>query len=278
MTYREYLLQQGAGEEEIKILDNKFGRKAFEDMQEANRQRVLADEARVKNETDTAKWYEDIAKAVEVKDRTAIEMTRRATAAEAAILTAKNTGLIDLTKELGYVPQADAGNNNNGAPPRTAAADPRYVTQDTVDKFAFVQGDAMAMGFDIAREHDKLFPGKQFNFSELLGEARNRRVSVRQVWEEKYQVAQARTDAARVTQEAHDKKIRDEAVEANNREWATRMGNPEMRPAQESKSPFVPRPSANGENKQPWDTNPVSSTADRVKRATDAVVSKLYTN
>jgi len=279
-TYAEFLKSQGAGEEEIKLLDTPIGRKAYEKM--------LAD-------ADQARLDGEAAKAAAKKDReqlegwfstTAVpefkEMERRAIAAEAesakaraAWKAAQERGLVDLEqlKALGYDTGAPTTPAAPAAPALPAGFDPaKYITTDSLKGLSDGVGDGLAVLQDIVMEHAQLFPDKPLRVRELRKEAVAHGKTVEQYWSEKYNVIAAREKKAADDKAAWEAKLREEGAAKARTELAAQYGNPELRPGVPSTNAFTKR-AETGRDKQPWQRADDASN-DRVQRATQRIIER----
>ena len=276
MIYAEYLKANGASDEEIKILDVPSARKAFDKLQkDAADAQALAETARKEKEAYEAQVEEWHAKKItpeyeRMKNEALVAQANEAKARK-VIEKLQKDGLIDVAKDLGW-DTVDIKKPDNKLPD---GFDPsKYVTNDHLIAVAEKEGEAIAMVADMVAEHQQLFPGQRLNVRELRKEATARKISVEQLWMEKYKVNDARAAAVKAEQDAHDKKIADEAYAKAQSEIASKYGNPDARPLTPSRSPLVPRPDS-GRDKAPWEIGDKSG--DRVQRATATVV-KTFSN
>jgi hypothetical protein len=259
MTYAEFLAENGATPDEIKILDVPAARKAFDKQQAAVA--AAAETQRKAAETIEAnrKWAEQ----VEAQNQTYLKERDSAT-----VETAAYKARMAKMQELGLIEIAEKMEPGSVTPKQgeTPAFDPKtlekYVDRDTLMAVAEREGDAIAIAQDIAFEHRQLFPDKPLNFRELRREALARRgadgrpMSVEAHWEEKYDVRAARAAAAAKAQSDREAKIAADAVAKYKSENSTT--NPFTAPAAASRTPFTGRvPSApgaatGGDQRQPW--------------------------
>lgn len=265
--YADYLRSIGASEEEIKILVTPTAERAYTQMQ--------ADLAKANTAvTGYQNWFEKEATPAFKKLQTELVVAKADEArARGALIAARDKGLIDLTKDLGYEVDPEkvaAATAAAAAAARGATFDPdKYIDRDTFMKVLTGEGDAIAAAQDIAYEHTKLFPDKPLNFRKLRSEAVAKGISVEQHWMDTFGVTQARETQATAAREAHDKAMREEGAKVAREEFASRYGNPDTRPLVPSVSPFAPRPTT-GREKQPWEAGDRS--IDRVQRATRHVI------
>lgn len=275
MTYAEYLKQQGATEEEIKILATPVATKAFDAMQA---QLATANTAREKAEADKKAyddWYNTQAlPSYETKQRELVAAQAEAARVRELLKAAQDEGLIALARAAGeppanVVPPNGGGGNNNPAAPDLS----KYATLDSIKQIADSAGDGLAALQDMVAEHMQLFPDKPLRVRELRKAATAAGKTVEQYWLETYHVVDARAAREKAAQEAHDKAMREEGRKAAEQEFASRFGNPDTRPLVPSASPLAPRP-ATGRDKQPWESN-LDLAGDRVSRATKHAMEKL---
>ena len=279
ITYAEYLKSQGASDEDIKLLDTAIGRKAYEAMatqaaaDAAEKARIEANAKAYEDRVNA--WYEEQNKKVSDTERELVVVKANEARARKALMAAQEQGLLDVAKDLGYEPDkpTTAAAPNLGAP----GFDPnRYFTRDEIVEIATREGDAIAIAQDIAAEHRILFPDKPLKFRELRAEAQQKKVSVEQLWMDRFGVAAAREAQAKAARDAEVSKLVAEQVKVKEAEFISRYGNPDARPLAPSTSPLTARP-ATGREKQPWDLGGGETGSnlqqDRVKRATEKVLS-----
>jgi hypothetical protein len=265
MKYEEYLRANGATEDEIKVLCTPTSERAF-----AKQQTDIANANKVVGSY--KKWFDEEAVPAYKKIESELIVSRANEArAREAIMAARDRGLVDIAKDLGY-PVAGAP-GTPGAPVTPPVGTPpdlsRYMTVDQAKALADSEGQAIAQAYDIGAEHAILFPDKPLRMTEVRRSALSRGVSVEQEWMETYGVQAARTARENKLREDHENKIRTEERAKVQQEFADQYGNPMARPPVSSNSPFVARPNA-GREKQPWEAGDRS--AERVRRATQTVV------
>jgi hypothetical protein len=248
MTYAEFLAENGATPDEIKVLDVPAARKAYEKQQSL----VAAAAAEQQKAADLVKRNQTWAQEVETQNQTYLRErdSARIDAAAAAARIAKmaELGLIEVAEKI------EPGSTKTAATEGTF--DPKvlepYVTRDTLLSVAEQEGNAIATVQDIAYEHQLLFgsdPAKRLNFRALRQEAKERKVPFEQLWSEKYNVPAARDARAAKEKSEYETRIAAEAVT----KW--RSEHPETNPMLAtptiSRTPFtgaVPSSAA----KQPW--------------------------
>lgn len=281
MTLAEYLRQSGADEESIKALtEGSFSgaaKRAFDKLQAdaaaAQEDAVKARKLASDTETTWKTFYENevTPKYTDMQNQV-VTSTAELARAKAAVLAAQEQGLSKVAEQLGWKTADGGGNPPSPAAPGVPANfdASKFVSLDQLNAIAEREGDAIAIAQDIAAEHALLFPGQRLNMRDLRKEAVARRISVMQMWEEKFGVAKARADAEAARQKAHDDAIAKQARDAAIAEMTGKYANPETRPLAPSSSPFTHR-AQTGRDKQPWERTDDAS-RDRVARATQKVL------
>lgn len=116
-----------------------------------------------------------------------------------------------------------------------------YVKAEDFNKGARQYVDLTAVLNDMADEHAELF-GKRLSRKELVDEALSTGKTIEQVWEAKYNVTERRTQLAKEVQEAHDKKLVDDAtVAAETRVRSELQLPPQRKRDDETASPVLTR-------------------------------------
>jgi hypothetical protein len=265
-AYSEYLRSLGASDADVAVLDTPLAQKAFTQLNSDK-------DAAVKTWTDykanADKWYADevIPKFTEMQQKTALAEAERARAV-ALIQSATDAGMIELAKKAGFDKEIDDARR-----PKEPSMDDKYVSRDLLLQVAEKEGDAIAIAQDIAYEHAKLFPDKTLSFQTLRREAISRKVPVMQVWEEKYGVPAARAARETADRTAYETKLREEGAAAERTKFASTYGNPDARPLTSSSNPFVNR-STEKKEKQPWEVDENSRTADRVRMGAQKAIER----
>jgi hypothetical protein len=273
-SYADFLKEQGASEDEVKLLDTAPARKAYNAlMDKAEADAALA--AKAKTDLDAYdKWYQDEAVPAYKKMEGDLTVAKANEArAATAIRTMQERGLIDVAKDLGYDPDKPPAPPANPALP-TGFDPSKYVTSDVLMQVAEKEGDAIAIAQDIAFEHSRLFPDRPLNFRELRKEAVAAKKPVEQLWKEKYGVDAARAAKAKSEQDTRDAKLREEGAAAERAKYAN-AANPDLRSPATSNSPFIPRKEGDRAGKQPWDLNENDTASSRVRNATTKVMEKI---
>jgi len=270
-TYAEYLKSQGASEEEIKILDTPLARRAYERMEEAvvrlDGEAKKAREGADKYHEEVDAWFKKHDEEFKTVEQQLIAAKSKAASFESALRTINDRGIIDVTKDLGLNLDAPAPAAKKDEP--VAIDTSKFVTTDAVLQLAEREAESIAMMSDIAAEHVYLFGAPLRNARELRKEATTRKVSLEQVWMEKYKVPEARTAKEAATAKAAEDTLRAKITEEVTAKLASQYGNPDLRPLEPSRSFLIPNKDR-GRDKAPWElgTDGDSGSNDRVRRAT----------
>jgi hypothetical protein len=264
MTYAEFLLENGATADEVKVLDVPAARRAFEKQQaavaEAAAERQKAADLIARNRDWATQVETQNQQYLRERDTAQIEAAKAA----AAFKKMQDLGLIEVAERLepGSV-QPKAG--------ETPAFDPkvleRYVDRDTLMAVAEREGDAIATAQDISFEHQQLFGSdatKRLNFRELRKEAVSRKMPVEALWMERYGVTAAREAAAAKAQAAHEAKIAAEAVTKYKSEHPE--SNPMLAVPQVSRTPFSAAIPSTAQ-KHPWQKSDAEKEQGRIGKA-----------
>lgn len=252
-SYADFLLENGATADEVKVLDVPAARKAYDKQQSL----VAAAAVERQKATDLIAQNREWATQVETQNQSYLRERDTALANDAA-----SSARIKKLTELGLLQVAENLEPGSTTPRagESAAFDPKllanYVTSDTLLQVAEREGDAIATAQDIAYEHQQLFGGdaaKRLNFRELRREAVSRKIPVESLWVEKYGVSAARDARAAADRAAHEKKIADDAITRYKSEHPET--NPLLGPQTISRTPFTGRVLSAGEGAartQPW--------------------------
>lgn len=276
MTYQEYLKQNGATDEDVKLLATPIAIKAFDAMQAQLAKETSDREKAQKDWTAIDEWYRTQAvPSYEAKQRELVAAQAETARVQQLLKSAQDQGLIELARAAGEPPANVTP--PNGTPAAGAAAPDlsKYATVDSIKQLADSAGEGLADMQDVVLEHMQLFPNQILNVRELRAKALAAHKLFRPYWEETFKVAEARAARTKAAQDAHDQAIRDEATKAERERLASQYGNPETRPLTPSTSPLAAR-AATGRDKQPWeigDSNFLSG--DRVTRTAKHVMEKL---
>ena len=252
-TYTEFLKENGATEDEIKVLVTPKAESAYAKMMaEVDASQKSAKEAQDKL-TQYDNWYNtEAAPQYQSALNEAASARARAAAFEEQLKTAREYGLApkDDTQPSAPPPKKDE-------PP---VIDPRYVTADTLKQTAEIVGDNWADMADIMQEHHRLF-GTDVPMAELRKDAISQKKHIKQIWADKYQVPANRDELAQKAKTEYENKIRQE----ERQKVLSEMGNPQTRPLMPSDSPFTKKPSE--PTAQPWAKSETQASNDRVARA-----------
>jgi hypothetical protein len=270
-TYAEYLQSLGASAEDVKLMDTPVARRAYDALQkqaadalaEAERQKAGADAYHVKVDD----WFKTHDAEFKTVEQQLIAARAKAASFESALRTINDRGIIDVTKDLGLNLDAPAPAAKKDEP--VAIDTSKFVTTDAVLQLAEREAESIAMMSDIAAEHVYLFGAPLRNARELRKEATTRKVSLEQVWMEKYKVPEARTAKEAATAKAAEDTLRAKITEEVTAKLASQYGNPDLRPLEPSRSFLIPNKDR-GRDKAPWElgTDGDSGSNDRVRRAT----------
>lgn len=278
MTYAEYLKKQGASEEDVKLLDTAINRKMYTEFEAAQ---ASAIEERTKRENyaaEVGRWNdEQITPMFETLRGESASIKAKNDAMVAAIRNTTDAALKKVAKDMGY-PVDDANPNPNPNPNLNPAFDAaKYVSKDEFLGVADRVGGTLAEMQDLVSEHMQLFPNQRLDMRTLRAEAVAAKKGVFEYWESKYKVSEARTAQAAAARKREDDTIREETRRAVETEFASKYGDPNMRPLTPSNHPLAPRhegPRA----ALPWVVNGVavhdapSRSMERVQRATTAIL------
>lgn len=282
MTYEEMLRANGASDEDIKVLSNSAARKVFDTTQAQIAEATAARDASIKAKSDyeaqTKKWYdEQIVPEYQRMQSETVVSKAEAARAKAAIIAARDQGLTDIAKDLGWEvdPVKAAAAAAAAASPQFDAS--KYVTQDRLAELAENAGAGLAALQDLVMEHAQLFPDKPLKVRELRAEAVAARKSVDQYWLEKYGVPAAREKRDSEAKSAYESRLRKEGEDKVRQEFADRQ-MPGNGPFMPSTSPLAPRTAAldpERGGKQPWQYGDQAN--NRVRKATQAVINQQGT-
>ena len=265
-TYADYLKENGATDDEVKILDVPAARKVYEAQVKAAADAAAAAADAAAKVAAYDKWYQEVAEPTATQLKNERDVAKAEADAERARLKSlQEAGLVKMEEKKA----ADAA---------AAAATPfdpkahNLVTSDVLREVAMREGDAIAIAQDIAYEHSQLFPGRPLNFRKLREEALASKKSVEQMWMEKYDVAATREKREAEAKSAYEKKIADEAVA----KYRSENENPLTRPGVASTNPFTQRKTGTDGKADvlPWQGNLNERSNDRVNKALQSLQQK----
>jgi hypothetical protein len=250
-SYAEYLMENGATADEVKVLDTPAAQRAYAKMA-AQVEAAAVEQRKAKELIDRNREW-----ATEVETQNQSYLRERDTALATA---AAESARLKKLQELGLLQVAENLEPGSTTPRagETPAFDPKllekYVDRDTLMAVAEREGDAIATAQDISFEHAQLFgadPTKRLNFRELRKEAVQRKMPVESLWMERYGVQAARDAAAAKAQKAHEEKIAAEAITKYKSEHPET--NPLLARPVISSTPFTGKTLSGGDPKaQPW--------------------------
>ena len=253
-TYAEYLRENGASEEDIKVLDVPAARKVYEFQAKAAAD-AAALAAKHKADADAyQQWYETQG----LPYATRMEQEAAAAKAELAGERAKNKELQDAGL-LKVAAQQD--------PPKAdpaAAIDPtKFVPVDKFNELAVRAADSISLVADLQQEHQALgLPA--VSWRALKNEAAAARQDIEAYWKQKFNVDAKRAEKAAADQAARDKAIADKAI-ADYRA-ANPASNPAMAFGVPSRTPFTGRPPSASDAAMPWNKSDTERVNDRLSR------------
>jgi hypothetical protein len=266
MTYAEYLRENGASEDDIKLLDTPVARKAHDKMV------ATAADAKRRSDDIIAKnneWRDT----VEAQNQTYLR-ERDTALANAAAESARLKKLQDLGL-LAVAENLEPGSTTPRAG-ETPAFDPktldRYVDRDTFLGAVEQEGSAIALVQDIASEHALLFgndPTKRLNFRALRTEAKDRKMNVEALWMEKFGVPAARATLAAKEKSEYESRIAADAITKYKSEHPET--NPLLAVPTISRTPFSGRVPSASDATKPW----LKSDAEREQSRIAKVLPKL---
>jgi hypothetical protein len=246
-SYAEFLAENGASPDDIKLLDTPVARKAHDKMVAA------AAEAKRRSDDIIAKnneWRDT----VEAQNQTYLRERDTALATAAA-----ESARLKKLQELGLLQVAEnlEPGSTQPKPGETPAFDPktleRYVDRDTFLGAVDQEGNAIALVQDIASEHQLLFgndPSKRLNWRAMRAEAKERKMNVEQLWMEKYNVPSARTALAAKEKSEYEARIAADAITKYKSEHPET--NPLMAVPTISRTPFTGRVPSASDASKPW--------------------------
>jgi len=218
-----------------------------------------------------AQWHEEHGKpTLALYEKDAVDAKAHAASLEARLKEAEKAG---------YAPRRD-DQNPDPKPAAAAANEPfdpkkhKLVTTDDVERFADMEGRAIAMASDLNEEYRSLTGKSLIDYSTTIDgrtvrgmtalreEAKAAKRPLDQYVADKFKFNEHRD---RIAAEARAKA--EEAIRADERaKVVATYGNPDTRPLQQSKSPFIP-PAPGGDAKHPWDVPAQERRSARLGRA-----------
>jgi hypothetical protein len=246
-SYAEFLAENGASPDDIKLLDTPVARKAHDKM--------VAAAADAKRRSDdiinkNREWAEQVENQNQAYLRERDTAKIEAAAASARLKAAQDLGLMEVAERL------EPG-STQPKPGETPAFDPKllenYVNRDTLLQVAEQEGNAIATVQDIAYEHALLFgndQSKRINFRALRQEAKERKVPFEKLWEERFNVPAAREARAAKEKSEYEARIATDAITKYKSEHPET--NPLMAVPTISRTPFTNHAPSASDASKPW--------------------------
>ena len=252
MTELEWLKQEsGLTDDELKTYETILGDNKFKSMLkkviDANTT-LTAAKAKAEGELEqfTTRYNSEFVPALRDVTQQAIDSDAKRAAAEAKLEKAKELGIV-----LGDEPVKEA-------PRAPGSPDPNLVTRDDFGQFQNRQANTLMALQDLNAEHFGLFNAPLGGTQELVSEVNrqhllgNKGFTLKNAWEQKYNVATKRTEISAANQKKHDDEIRASAL----KEERERVGaNPHMRRGQPSRYDRYKSTDAGKSAEKPWQSS-----------------------
>ena len=252
MTELEWLKQEsGLTDDELKTYETILGDNKFKSMLkkviDANTT-LTAAKAKAEGELEqfTTRYNSEFVPALRDVTQQAIDSDAKRAAAEAKLAKAKELGIV-----LGDEPVKEA-------PRAPGSPDPNLVTRDDFGQFQNRQANTLMALQDLNAEHFGLFQAPLGNTQELVSEVNrqhllgNKGFTLKNAWEQKYNVQAKRTEISAANQKKHDDEIRASAL----KEERERVGaNPHMRRGQPSRYDRYKSTDAGANAVKPWQSS-----------------------
>ncbi len=252
MTELEWLKQEsGLTDDELKTYETILGDNKFKSMLkkviDANTS-LTAAKARAEGELEqfTTRYNSEFVPALRDVTQQAIDSDAKRAAAEAKLAKAQELGIV-----LGDDPVKEA-------PRAPGSPDPNLVTRDDFGQFQNRQANTLMALQDLNADHFGLFQAPLGNTQELVSEVNrqhllgNKGFTLKNAWEQKYNVATKRTEISAANQKKHDDEIRASAL----KEERERVGaNPHMRRGQPSRYDRYKSTDAGANAVKPWQSS-----------------------
>jgi hypothetical protein len=252
MTELEWLKQEsGLTDDELKTYETILGDNKFKSMLkkviDANASLTAAKtKAEGELEQFTTRYNSEFVPALRDVTQQAIDSDAKRAAAEAKLAKAKELGIV-----LGDEPVKEA-------PRAPGSPDPNMVTRDDFGQFQNRQANTLMALQDLNAEHFGLFNAPLGGTQELVNEVNrqhllgNKGFTLKNAWEQKYNVATKRTEISAANQKKHDDEIRASAL----KEERERVGaNPHMRRGQPSRYDRYKSTDAGTNSVKPWQSS-----------------------
>ena len=252
MTELEWLKQEsGLTDDELKTYETILGDNKFKSMLkkviDANTT-LTAAKAKAEGELEqfTTRYNSEFVPALRDVTQQAIDSDAKRAAAEAKLAKAKELGIV-----LGDEPVREA-------PRAPGSPDPNMVTRDDFGQFQNRQANTLMALQDLNAEHFGLFNAPLGGTQELVSEVNrqhllgNKGFTLKNAWEQKYNVETKRTEISAANQKKHDDEIRASAL----KEERERVGaNPHMRRGQPSRYDRYKSTDAGKSAEKPWQSS-----------------------
>ncbi len=252
MTELEWLKQEsGLTDDELKTYETILGDNKFKSMLkkviDANTSLTAAKtKAEGELEQFTTRYNSEFVPALRDVTQQAIDSDAKRAAAEAKLEKAKEFGIV-----LGDEPVREE-------PRAPGSPDPNLVTRDDFGQIKNRQANTLMALQDLNAEHFGLFNAPLGGTQELLSEVNrqhllgNKGFTLKNAWEQKYNVATKRTEISAANQKKHDDEIRASAL----KEERERVGaNPHMRRGQPSRYDRYKLADAGKSAEKPWQSS-----------------------
>ena len=189
------------------------------------------------------------------EEKTRLENERAQAAAQVAFYKTQN----EQARVAGFIPQDAPGyqpsRDQQGRYVAGTTGSPTFQPEEVIKR----AGDGLAMIADVDWKHRQLFDGKPLPISpsELIRQADARRMDPMQYANQTFSFAQREQELQKQQAEAHDNKIRADAVADNDRKWAEKIGsNPDIRrPMENARMTEVARAARTNPNLDPLNMN-----------------------
>jgi hypothetical protein len=276
-TYQEYLAENGATAEEIAVLATPKAIAAYNKIQaDAQKERtdaLAAAEAEF-NEKNQQWWNDEYKPGLDARDAELLKIKGENARITASLAEAKRLGLTQIAIDAGHEPDA-AAIAAAAAAKNTPGFDPNKYVSATDFQSAFDRtGEAIATAQTLFAEHHALFgtfPTDMEDMRKAAVASRGQK-NIRQIWEEKYKVADKRKELAAAEQKKHDDKI---AADTEARIRSEYSANPSLGIPRVSKNSFTQRPIDDKAKEKLWDSNGVPKNRDLQRERVQKYASKV---
>ncbi len=264
-TYQEYLTECGATAEEIVVLATPKAIAAYNKIQadtEKLRTDALAAAEQEFNTKNQEWWQNEYQPGIESRDAKLLKLEGENAQIKATLAEAKRLGLTQVAIDAGHEPDAAAIAAAAAAKNNPPGFNPKEYVSATDFQSAFDRtGEAIATAQTLFAEHHALFGSFPTDMEDMrkAAVASRGQKNIRQVWEEKYKVADKRKELAAADQKKHDDKI---AAETEARIRAEYSANPSLGIPRPSRNSFTTRPVDDKAKEKLWDSNGVPKSRD----------------